>query len=130
MQNATATIDRNLTGGAFESNGLVDGAAYHEAVDYSRANGWMGLKQVAEAGGKISRVRVLTERIPMAGTFCDISYVHATLPNGQIVNVDDVNVRNMTPMNKLMGELINWAKSEGVYAKGLGLLDRSNWSVL
>lgn len=120
MTNAFATTDRSLYG-ATEVNGLVDGHAYHAQVDYSR---FYSLAQVKELGGKITRVRVLTE-----GPFRDVSYINATLPNGEIVNVS-VGVNNMTHRSKFKGELIAWAAREGVFAKGIGLLDEGNWSVL
>jgi hypothetical protein len=108
----------------FETNGLLDGAAYHETVDYTR---YFSLSEVAAAGGKISRVRLLTENIG-GRRLCDVSYIHATLPGGQIVNVQS-GLNNLTPKYQLKGEMIEWAKREHVYAKGLGLLDESNWSV-
>lgn len=121
---ATATTDRNLYG-AFEANGLVNGSAYHETVDYSQT---LSLKEVAAAGGKITRLRILTERT-FGGILCDVSYIHATLPSGEIVNVQN-HLDNLTPKYQLKGKLIEWAKREGVFAKGLGLLDEGNWSIL
>jgi hypothetical protein len=118
---AFQTTDRTLVGGAFEANGLVNGSEYHAQVDYSKT--W-SLAEVAEAGGRITRVRILTE-----GIMRDISYIHATLPGGQTVNVEN-GVPYLTKKWELKGEMINWAKREGVYAKGLGLLDEGNWSVL
>jgi hypothetical protein len=124
MTNANATTDRNLYG-AQEFNGLVNGSEYHAQVDYSR---FLSLKEVAAAGGKITRLRILTERTP-GGTLCDVSYIHATLPSGEIVNVQN-HLDNLTPKYQLKGKLIEWAKREGVFAKGLGLLDEGNWSIL
>lgn len=123
--NANATMDRNLYG-ARETNGLVNGTEYHQQVDYGNR---MTLKQVQDAGGKITRLRVLEDYVPMAGRFCDISYCHATLPDGTVVDVQ-VGVGGMVPKQKFMGVLIDWAKSEGVFAKGIGLLDKGNWSTL
>jgi hypothetical protein len=118
--NPNATTDRNRYG-AVESNGLVDGAAYHAQVDYSGRP--YSLKQVADEGGRITRVRILAEM-----GRGDVSYIHATLPNGTTVPVQ-VMVDNLTPLKAMKGALINWAKREGVYAKALGLLDEGNWSV-
>jgi hypothetical protein len=123
--NAFATTDRNLYG-AHETNGLLDGHAYHEAVDYTVQ---YTLKDVAEAGGHVTRVRLLTEVWPGHGRVADVSYIHATLGNGKTVPVR-VDVDNCTPLRQLKGKLIEWAKREGVFAKGLGLLDEGNWSVL
>lgn len=36
----------------------------------------------------------------------------------------------LIPRRGIMGALIDWAKSEGVFAKGLGLLDDGNFSIL
>lgn len=121
--NANQTTDRNVYG-AQETNGLVNGSAYHEQVDYSQN---LTLAQVAAAHGHITRVRILTERT-MGGTLCDISYIHASLPSGEIVNVQN-HLDNLTPLRALKAEMIRWAKSEGVFAKGLGLLDEGNWSI-
>lgn len=125
IANATATTDRNLYG-AVESNGLVDGNAYHNEVDYSVS---YSLSELQKAGGKITRLRILTEYIPHARMrMADVSYCHGTLPNGKIVPVSIY----VTGVNffKLKGELIDIAKAEGVFAKGIGLLNEGNWSVL
>lgn len=121
---ANQTTDTNRYG-ATESNGLVNGAEYHAQVDYSR---FFSLAEVAEAKGHITRVRILTERTPN-GTLCDVSYIHANLPSGEIVNVQN-GLDNLTPLRTLKAAMINWAKREGVFAKGLGLLDEGNWSIL
>lgn len=118
MTNATVTSARAY---ADESNGLVDGAAYHGDVDHSET---FSLADVKAAGGRITRVRILRE-----GRYCDISYIHATLADGRIVPVS-ARVNNLTDFYKLKGAFIEWAKSEGVFAKSLGLLDDGVWSVL
>lgn len=110
--------------GAQQSNGLVNPNAYHDAVDYSTT---YTLAEVAAAGGRITRVRILTERT-MGGTLCDISYIHATLADGRMVQVQN-HLDNLTPLRNLKGEMIKWAQREGVFAKGLGLLDEGNWSI-
>lgn len=108
-----------------ETNGLLNGAEYHDSVDYTEQ---YSLADVAAAGGKITRVRLLTERWA-SGRIADVSYIHATLPTGQTVPVR-VGMDNCTPMNQIKGAMIDWAKREHVFAKGLGLLDESNWSVM
>jgi len=126
----TVTTDPNETVGyrskygAGESNGLVNGSEYHSQVDYSHR---MSLKEVSDAGGTISRLRILTEVVPGTGRLCDISYIHATLPSGETVDVYN-GLNGLLPMRNLKKELIDWAKREGVFAKGIGLLD--NWSVM
>lgn len=122
--NITATTDRNRYG-AVEINGLVNPGAYHDSVDYTRI---LSLREVKAEGGKITRARLLTDYIPeLGGRMVDVSYIHATLASGKIHPVQ-VLVGNLTPMHKFKGELIAWAKSEGVYAKGIGLLD--DWSTV
>ena len=110
-----------MIGYANETNGL-NGSNYHEAVDHSRR---YTLAELQAAGGKVSRLRLLTE----AGyPWYDISYAHGTLPDGTIV---PLHVTTMKLRRKaLKADLIAWAKEEGVYAKGLGLLDAANWSTM
>jgi hypothetical protein len=112
--------------GADETNGLVNGQAYHAQVDYSRA---LSLREVSDLGGKITRVRLLTETVPGVGKLADVSYIHATLPDGTTVNVQN-GLDNLIPLRTIRGAMIIWAKQEGVFAKGIGLLDSGNWSVL
>lgn len=115
----------NAAYAANETNGLIDGAVYHREVDYSD---FYTLADVKAAGGKITRVRLLTQRWP-EGRRADISYIHATLANGKTVPVN-VQCENGVFLHKLKGEFIAWAQREGVFAKGIGLLDNSNWSVM
>lgn len=123
---ANETIAVQSHYGATETNGLVDGAAYHSAVDQSRL---YSLGEVAAAGGKITRVRLLTEVWPGRGRIADISYIYATLPDGKTVPVS-IGVDNLTPLRELKGAMIAWAKREHVFAKDIGLFDEGNWSIL
>lgn len=107
---------------ANETNGLFNGFEYHTAVDYANE---MTLREVADAKGKITRVRVLAE-----GIRCDVSYIHATLPNGSIVPVSLNDLNESGLVYKLKGDFIAWGKSVGVFAKGVDLLNDSVWSVL
>lgn len=112
--------------GVNETNGLdIVGYDYHDQVSYEDQ---MTLAQVAAAGGKITRLRILGGG-PSDGFYADISYCHATLPNGKIVPVYG-DYPMCFQLRRLKGELIEWAKQHKVYAKGLGLLDENNWSVL
>ncbi len=114
--------------GVDETNGLIDGHAYHAGVSYDDE---VTLAELARRGGKISRVRILTGSwggVRMA----DISYIHGVLPSGKTVPVR-VAVENGTPLwgpRGLKAQFIAWGKEEGVFAKGIGLLDEANWSVL
>lgn len=85
------------------------------------------LSELQSEGGKVTRVRILTERTER-GTLADVSYVHGEI-HGVRFNVQ-LALDLLVPMNRLKGSLIDWAKREGVYAKGLGLLDDANWSIL
>lgn len=108
--------------GVDETNPLADGGTYHENVDRERT---YSLAALAQAGGKITRLRLLTEP---GYPYYDVSYVHGTLPDGRVVPVQatTANLRK----SRLKADLIEWAKEEGVYAKGVGLLDEGNWSTV
>lgn len=117
------TIDRNLYG-VQETNGLADG--YHDSVKYDEE---LTLSEVAERGGKISRLRLLTEYVPaLHQRIVDVSYIHATMPDGSIHPVR--NSADIQYYSHLKVDLLNWARAEGVFAKGIGLLDEDNWSVM
>lgn len=105
--------------------GTLVGDEYHSTVDHTES---YTLADLAAAGGRISRVRILAEY-----GRGDISYIHATLPDGTVVPVNLANMPSSgigITMRTILGEFIAWAKAEGVYAKSLGLLDRGNWSIL
>ena len=115
--------------GVQESNGLVDGATYHAGVDYSDE---ITLAELQRRGGKISRVRILTGNWG-GQKMADVSYIHATLPSGQVVPVNvtgDVMGVPLWGPRGMKARFIEWAKEEGVFAKGIGLLDEANWSIL
>lgn len=98
-------------------------AEYHDQVESTT----MTLREIQNNGGKVSRIRLLSE----AG-YRDISYIHATLRDGRIVrvNLNHCPRTMLIPANKVKGTFIEWAKAEGVFAKGLGLLDDSNYSIV
>lgn len=104
------------------SGTLVDGS-YHGTVD--RSTGRYSAAAVQRMGGRITRLRLLTDP---GCPFFDISYCHATLPDGRIVPVD--LGEGQLPRRNTLGFLIGLAEREGYNAKRLGLLDRSNWAVL
>lgn len=111
--------------GANETNGLTDSDTY-----YSREFAHMRLAQLVAQGGKVTRVRFLTER-HYGGRVADLSYVHGELADGTPVRVEGLPALYLAAWKRgVYSELIAWAKDEGVYAKGCGLLDESNWSVL
>lgn len=121
---AQQVVDKLQTYGV-RCDGEVVSHEYHDQVSYDNQ---MTLGELVRQGGKVTRVRLLTEVWPGRGRMCDISYIHGALPDGTIVPlyVDVVS----TSLRELKGDFIEWAKREGVFAKGCGLLDESTWSVL
>lgn len=121
---AAADLVNRMHAYGVQADGEVVTQEYHQQVSYDNE---MTLAEVAKRGGKVTRLRVLQER-----GRCDISYIHATLADGTVVpvRVDLPNGSMCIPRRALKGDLIAWAKEQGVFAKGLGLLDESNWSVL
>lgn len=148
---AQSIVDRMQAYGVV-ADGEVVGLEYHQSVE--GGHDWT-LAEIQKAGGQISRVRLLQEMGRV-----DISYIHATIPGGRrgcaghqmadggpspmcsecVAKTKDRTVRvSLSSMPSgstclfrrgLKGDFIAWAKEEGVYAKGLGLLDDSRWSVL
>jgi hypothetical protein len=88
---------------------------------------FMTLAEIAAAGGKIITTRFLNGlmfdnnagRVVPAGT---LSYITA-LVEGQEVRVSDAPEGLTTSHRNAKKELIEWAKENKVYAKGVGLLD-------
>lgn len=123
----TTTADFNRQDRIAREYGVVEtgmpvGPEYHSSITED-----MTLSELAAAGGKITRVRLLHER----GMF-DISYIHGQLPSGQGVrlNLQGCPDSFLIPRRTFKGVMIEWAKAEGVFAKGLGLLDDGNYSIL
>lgn len=106
--------------GVEQTNGIEDVTAWQQFIAEA-GHTHLGDPQLA----KITRLRLLTEP---GYPYFDISYCYGELKNGQAVRIDGAprHLSRRTPK----GDLIAWAKSEGAYAKGLGLLDEGNWSVL
>lgn len=108
-----------------ETNGLNDPDGY-----YNREWAHMRLAELSAKGGKVTRVRFLTEKI-MGVRLADLSYVHGVLPDGTPVRLEGLPALFRARWKQeVKKELIEWAKSEGVFAKGIGLLDEGNWSVM
>lgn len=148
---AQSIVDRMVAYGV-QAEGEVVGLEYHQGVE--GGHDWT-LKEIEQAGGRISRVRLLQEMGRV-----DISYIHATIPGGRRgcaghqmadggpspmcsecnAKTKDRVVRvSLSSMptgstclwrREVKGAFIAWAKEERVFAKGLGLLDEGNWSVL
>ena len=74
---------------------------------------------------RIDRLRLLTEP---GYPYYDVSYCYGTLADGRHVRVQ-LDEHRLSRRN-IKGDLIAMAKRAGRYAKGLGLLDDNNWSIL
>lgn len=104
------TTDRPEVG---ETNGLVDGQSYHRSRGETRSVYW------TEKGLKITRLRLLSDPgFPL----WDVSYCHGM--------IGDEHVDVQLPFSQLLKygttiskQIVAEAKKEGVYAKGLGILD-------
>lgn len=113
------------TYGTRETNPLPDGG--HDWDNFEQDA--ITLHELARRGGRISRLRMLTE----PGTpFLDVSYCHGILPNGRNVrlNVAPPMLRKGRGSEPYMSDMIAWAKDEGVHGKSIGMLDRGVWSIL
>lgn len=107
------------------------GVSYEgEQGSYVPTEETLSLSELAARGGRIVRVRWIGgDYIPGRGKCYDISYVHGELKDGTRVRINMTCPNwNLVPRHQMKGVLIEWAKEEGVYAKGLGLLE--NFSVL
>ena len=102
-----------------ETNRLSDEIlAYYHTIDREPIT----LRELADARGQIVRVRMYREN-----GITDFGYIYGELPDGTPVRISDIPGAEYAPATAI---LIDWAKSEGVYAKGIGLLNQLNWSVL
>lgn len=106
------TIDRNVYG-TKESNGLIDGPAYHAA----RNDGSGHPVDWTTPGLKVTRLRLLSDP---GHPEWDVSYCHGMLA-GEHVDVQ-LPFSNL-PKRGYLAEIIKHAKRDRVFAKGLGILD-------
>lgn len=108
------------------------GVAYEgEQGSYVPAEEEMTLAELSARGGRIVRVRWIGgDYIPGRGKCYDLSYVHGELKDGTRVRLSHLPAAFLVAKHLRKGAMIDWAKQEGVFAKGLGLLEDSNWSTL
>ena len=91
----------------------------------------MSLGELADAGGKVIKVRFIGgDYIPGRGKCYDLSYATGQLADGTMIRIEQLPAMFLIPRRNLKRELVNWAKDAGVFAKGLGMLDEGNWSIL
>lgn len=100
-----------------ETNGLIDGRAYHGSRhDQGEIEtvGW------DTPGLKVTRFRILTDPgFPLY----DVSYCHGVLKGKHV----DVRLPfHQLTKRRWKSEIIAHAKRDGVFAKGLGILDNSS----
>ena len=110
------TVAYTNTYGAIETNGLVNGLAYHKHFAETE-HPTSPLVDWTAKGLKITRLRLLTD---IGCPFWDVSYCYGTY--------EGYSVRVQLPFNQLARrnlakQIISYAKADGVFAKGLGILD-------
>lgn len=82
-------------------------------------------------GARITRVRWIGGDWDGTTKRYDLSYVHGVLADGTTVRIADSNLAcSWVGRFQRKGALIEWAKSEGVFAKGIDLLNEGVWSTL
>lgn len=98
--------------GVNETNGLINGQDYHK-VDRSEKVDWADGRLA-----KITRFRLLSDP---GMTFWDVSYCHGILKDGTNVTV----CLPFFQLNKwkFKKEIVEYAKRDNVYAKGIGIFD-------
>lgn len=117
---ADRSMDLAVRYGVNETNPIWASEANHENVDFD-IYVTLGSPEVK----RVVRLRLLTEP---GYPYYDISYCYVQLKDGRYARLS--NTPGMLPRKALKKALIDWAREEGAYAKGLGLLDESNWSIL
>lgn len=115
---ADRSMDLAVRYGVNETNPIWASEVTHETIEEHVT---LGDKRLA----RITRLRLLTEP---GYPYFDISYVYGVLKDGRHCRIDGAPAS--LGRKTLKRDLIEWAKEEGAYAKGLGLLDDANWSIL
>jgi hypothetical protein len=117
---ADRSMDLAVRYGVNETNPIWASESTHENVDFEE---YVTLSDPRLA--RITRVRLLTEP---GYPYYDISYIYGVLKDGRHIRLADAPMHLSRRAPK--ADLIAWAKAEKVFAKGLGLLDEGNWSIL
>lgn len=86
------------------------------------------LAEVASLGGKFISLEFLSGSIPGKGIVYSPTRALVQLPNGQVAQVD-IQLPGIIPKYRVKNTLIYWAKTQGVFAKPLGLFNESIWQV-
>lgn len=118
MTAASRSMDLAVRYGVNETNPLWASEVTHETIEEHVS---LGDPRLA----RVTRLRLLTDP---GYPFFDISYVYGVLKDGRHCRIE--GHPGSLGRRTIKKELIEWAREEGAYAKGLGLLDDSNWSIL
>lgn len=110
-------IDYRERYGAKETNGLEAGE--QEAwLDAIREGGSQTVYWADKDLKKVTRLRLLSDP---GFPFWDVSYCYGELKDGTAVRVS--LPFHQLPKRGINGAIIEWAKRDGVYAKGLGIFE-------
>ena len=104
------TLDRNIYG-TKETNCLVNGNVYHADFNNAREVEW------TEKGLKITRLRLLSDP---GFPFWDVSYCHGFIGKEPVVVILPFS---QLPKRNKVKTIIDYAKRDKVFAKGIGILD-------
>jgi hypothetical protein len=114
---------------ANETNGLIDGAAYHQRMHDESIDATA--YEVAKSGGKFTRIRLLTEP---GYPYMDVSYIHAQLGDGTPVRVnidfDASMLLRRTYRSQLRDALVRDSGLTRREAEALGVWEEGVYSVL
>lgn len=105
-----------------ETNNLTDGLSYHNQVTAKIKDDldWTSPDLV-----RITRIRFLGD---VGYPALDKSYCHGVNKKGEPVNV--ILPFSELPVKNMKRELLNWAKKDKVYLKGLGVFNGDVISIL
>ena len=98
--------------GVRETNGLHDGNRKYHHEGHNNVVYW------TEPGLYITRLRLLSDP---GFPWWDISYCHGVLPSGEKVRVQ--LPFDQLPKRAVSRTIVEAAKRDGVYARGIGILD-------
>ncbi len=106
--------------GHMESGTLTNGAQYHSNFNDAETVQWHDSRLK-----RITRLRLLGD---YGFPFWDVSYCHGILKDGSPANVELPFWQ--IPRRNFKRFIIEQAKRDGVFAKGIGLLDEDTYSKL
>ena len=125
----TLELEAKAASYGVQYEGTLVGHDYHSQVESGHE---YTLAELKAEGGRITRMRFIGgDYIPGRGKCYDISYIHGMIGERTVrISLSYCDNWNLIPRRNLKKAMIDWAKAEGVYAKGLGMLDDGNYSIL